>query len=73
MRKTTTLTNAMAAAGYHLDEEVSTDEYQLFHHDDHISHIQFYGWHEVDAWLRGVVFDDPAVDDAVTAIFNSEF
>jgi len=72
IRTISTLISAMEAAGWHLDE-VSTEDYQLFRHEDGISIIQFYGWCDVEDWLRGVVFDDPEVSEKVDRIFNSDF
>lgn len=52
------LIRAMEAAGYHYDENESTpDHLRFFGEGGNVMSLA--GWKECEAWLNGVVFDDP--------------
>lgn len=63
------LVEAMEAAGYWFDEFSSYDGYLVFA-GNYGTHMDFESWEEVEEWLRGVVFDDPDVSDAVERIIG---
>lgn len=65
------LVRAMEAAGYTLDSIESTDDQLRFIGDGGQTMIMA-GWHECEAWLNGVVFDDPSVSDRVEMILHPE-
>ena len=60
---------AMKAAGY---EQVDCYYCILFAHEDGLTRVEFDTWHDVEEWLRGLVFDDPIVSDAVENILNGK-
>ena len=65
------LIRAMEAAGYTLDTIESTDDHLRFFGEGGQTLIMA-GWHECEAWLNGVVFDDPAMSDRVEMILHPE-
>lgn len=64
-----TLIEAMEAAGYWFDSFESYGDYLLFR-GDYGTRMTFESREEVEEWLRGVVFDDPDVSDAVERIMR---
>ena len=54
---------AMRAAGYTYDTLESRDDYLRFFGEENV--VNFGSWDDLSDWLHGVVFDDPAVRDAV--------
>ena len=67
-----TLIAAMEAAGYYFDGLDSSDTAPVFN-GNWGTRIWFNGgWPEVEAWLEGVVFDDPEVSEAVERILHPE-
>lgn len=62
---------AMQAAGYWFDD-IDSYDYWLVFRGDYSESIDFSSWKDVEAWLRGVVFYDPAVSDAVEKILNQD-
>lgn len=64
------LITAMAAAGYYYDEMESYEN--ALHFYGEYSNSWWNGWQEVEEWLEGVVFDDPATSDAVEKILHPE-
>ena len=58
------LIRAMEAAGYTLDTIESTDDHLRFFGEGGQT-MTMAGWHECEAWLNGVVFDDPVMSDRV--------
>lgn len=69
MFDTEKLIDAMEAAGYWYDDLESYETWIIFR-GDYCTSMYFNSWEEVNDWLRGVVFDDPAVSDAVEKILN---
>lgn len=69
MFDTEKLIAAMEAAGYWYDDLESYETWIIFR-GDYCTSMYFNSWEEVNDWLRGVVFDDPAVSDAVEKILN---
>ena len=65
------LIRAMEAAGYTLDTIESTDDHLRFFGEGGQT-MTMAGWHECEAWLNGVVFDDPAMSDRVEMILHPE-
>ena len=65
------LIRAMEAAGYTLDTIESTDDHLRFFGEGGQT-MTMGGWHECEAWLNGVVFDDPAMSDRVEMILHPE-
>lgn len=65
------LIRAMEAARYTLDTIESTDDLLRFFGEGGQTMIMA-GWHECEAWLNGVVFDDPAMSDRVEMILHPE-
>ena len=65
------LIRAMEAAGYTLDTIESTDDHLRFFGEGGQTMIMA-GWHECEAWLNGVVFDDPVMSDRVEMILHLE-
>ena len=65
------LIRAMEAAGYTLDTIESTDDHLRFFGEDGQT-MTMAGWHECEAWLNGVVFDDPVMSDRVEMILHPE-
>ena len=65
------LIRAMEAAGYTLDTIESTDDHLRFFGEGGQT-MTMGGWHECEAWLNGVVFDDPAMPDRVEMILHPE-
>lgn len=63
------LVEAMEAAGYWFDEFSSYDGYLVFD-GNYGTRMDFESWEEVEEWLRGVVFDDSDVSDAVERIIG---
>lgn len=63
------LVEAMEAAGYWFDDFSSYDGYLLFS-GHYGTSMDFECWADVEEWLRGVVFDDPDVSDAVERIMR---
>ena len=63
------LIKAMEAAGYHYDEIESTPDNLRFFGDGGNA-MTMAGWQECQAWLNGVVFDDPQVSDYVETILH---
>ena len=66
-----TLIRAMEAAGYTLDSLESTDDYLRFFGEAGQTMVMA-GWQECEAWLNGVVFDDPAISDRVERTLHPE-
>ena len=65
------LIRAMEAAGYTLDTIESTDDHLRFFGEGGQT-MTMAGWHECEAWLNGVVFDDPVMSDRVEMILHPE-
>lgn len=63
---------AMEAAGYWYDTFVSDDDRLVFRSDNGFFTMTMDDWDEVEDWLEGVVFDDPAVSDAVESILHPD-
>ena len=61
---------AMATAGYDYDDMESYGDNLHFYGE--FSSSWWEGWQEVEEWLNGVVFDDPATSDAVEIILHPE-
>jgi len=65
------LIRAMEAAGYTLDTIESTEDNLRFFGEGGQT-MTMAGWHECEAWLNGVVFDDPAMSDRVETVLHPE-
>jgi hypothetical protein len=65
------IVNAMSAAGLHYDEIDSYNGYIVFREDGGNPYT-FTEWQEVVDWINGVVFDDPARNEAAERILYPE-
>lgn len=65
------LIRAMEAAGYTYDSLESTDEHLRFFGENGQT-MTMGGWQECEAWLNGVVFDDPTVSDRIEITLHPE-
>ena len=63
------LIRAMEAAGYTLDGLESTDDHLHFFGEGGQT-MTMGGWQECEAWLNGVVFDDPNISAQVEQILQ---
>lgn len=61
---------AMEAAGYTYDVLESHEGWQSFNGE--MSHLSFDSLRDAAEWLEGVVFDDPAIGNAVENILHSD-
>ena len=67
----TQIISAMEAAGIHYDE-IDSDDTRLVFREDGGTPYNFADWHDVVDWLNGVVFDDPARNEAAERILYPE-